>query len=179
MHSTALALATLLLIAAPMARTACPPLLQHSVQKLHSEERIDLCERFGGRPMLIVNTASHCGFTPQFKALEAMHRQYSDRGIGFLGVPSNSFRQEADTEGETAEVCYVNYGVSFLMTAPVAVRGADAHPLFADLTSQSEAPRWNFYKYVVDAEGSVVATFPSTTAPDDPAITELLESLAD
>ncbi len=160
------------------ANAACPALLDHEMRRLHSGESVDLCATFGGKPLLIVNTASHCGFTPQFESLEAIHQRYRGQGIGFLGVASDSFNQEAATEAEAADVCFINYGVSFTMAAPVPVTGADAHPLFRELAAQSRPPKWNFNKYVVDREGRVAGVFGSSTRPDDPAITGLLEELS-
>jgi glutathione peroxidase len=94
-----------------------------------------------------------------------------------IGFSSDDFRQEAADEAETAKVCYVNYGVTFDMYAQVHVRGEDAHPLFRELARQSEAPGWNFYKYLVDREGKVVAAFPSGTAPDDKTLRAAIEKL--
>jgi glutathione peroxidase len=148
----------------------CPVLLQGELQKLRSQERIDLCAEFAGKPLLVVNTASFCGFTPQFKGLEALYQRYKDQGLQVLGVPSDDFRQEADSSEETAKVCYVNYGVTFPMSETQHVTGSEAVPLFKELAKQSQAPRWNFSKYVVDAQGNVVASFPSSIAPDDPAL---------
>jgi glutathione peroxidase len=153
----------------------CPALLQGELQKLRSQERIDLCKTFAGKPLVVVNTASFCGFTPQFKGLEALYQRYKDQGLQVLGVPSDDFRQEADSSEETAKVCYVNYGVTFAMTETQHVSGANAVPLFKVLAAQSEAPRWNFSKYVVDAQGQVVASFTSTTTPDDPALLAAVE----
>ena len=174
---TVLALTILLLPAVKPALADCAEMLQHDMKRLHSNETVNLCSEFGGKPLLVVNTASHCGFTPQFESLEALHQQFRDRGVGFLGVASNSFNQEASSEAKTAEVCYVNYGVSFTMTAPVPVTGSDAHPLFRELSAQTRPPRWNFNKYVVDGDGQVVAAFDSATQPDDPAIVDLLDRL--
>lgn len=148
----------------------CPSLLQGEVQKLRSEERIDLCAQFAGKPLVVVNTASFCGFTPQFKGLEALYQRYKEQGLQILGVPSDDFRQEADNSEEIAKVCYVNYGVTFPMSETQRVTGSDALPLFKELAAQSQAPRWNFSKYVIDAQGKVIASFPSSTTPDDPAL---------
>lgn len=168
----------LMMLALPAAGLAnCPDWLNHSMKRLHSSETVNLCEQFAGKPILIVNTASHCGFTPQFTALEAMYQKYSNQGVGFLGVPSNSFFQEASSEEKAADVCYLNYGVSFTMLSPVDVTGRDAHPLYKELARQSAGPKWNFYKYVVDADGRVAGRFSSTVKPDDPKITGLLDQL--
>jgi glutathione peroxidase len=153
----------------------CPELLQGELPKLRAKENIDLCKRFAGKPMLIVNTASFCGFAPQFKGLEALNKQYKGRGLEVLGVPSDDFKQESKDGEETAKVCYVNYGVTFTMTEPQPVRGADATHLFKVLAEQSSAPKWNFYKYVVDRQGKVIASFSSMTKPDDPQLIEALE----
>ena len=154
----------------------CPALLQYQLPQLRSKETIDLCQRFAGKPLLIVNTASHCGFTPQFKGLEALYKRYKDQGFEVLGVPSDDFKQEAASTEETAKVCYVNYGVTFAMTQPQHVTGDDAIPLYKELIAQSgQAPRWNFYKYVVDRQGKVIAQFSSRTKPDDPDLLEAVE----
>ncbi|MGB4075043.1 MAG: glutathione peroxidase [Pseudomonas sp.] len=159
----------------PTQAAECPALLQGEVQKLRSEERIDLCAQFAGKPLLVINTASFCGFTPQFKGLEALYQRYQAQGLQVLGVPSDDFRQEADSSEETAKVCYVNYGVTFPMSETQAVSGAQAIPLFKALAAQSQPPRWNFFKYVVDAQGKVLASFPSSTMPDDPKLIAAIE----
>jgi glutathione peroxidase len=98
-------------------------LLEGSLPKLRSKESIDLCQRFAGKPLVIVNTASFCGFAPQFKGLEALNQRYKGQGLELIGVPSDDFKQEAKDGEETAKVCYVNYGVTFTMTDPQKVRG--------------------------------------------------------
>ena len=133
--------------------------------------------QFKGRVLLIVNTASHCGYTPQFKSLQALHDKYGKRGLVVVGFPSNDFRQEADAQAETAEVCYVNYGVTFTMVEPGAVTGRDANPVFAELARQSREPRWNFNKYLVTADGKVAAYFGSGVAPDSAQFTQAVENL--
>lgn len=163
-------------VAGPALATECGPLLQHSMQQLRSKETIDLCQRFAGKPLVVVNTASHCGFTPQFKGLEALYQRYKDQGLEVLGVPSDDFKQEADDNAETAKVCYVNYGVTFAMTQPQHVTGDEATPLYRDLIAQSgQSPRWNFYKYVVDRQGKVIAHFSSLTKPDDEDLVKAVE----
>ncbi|WP_137885199.1 glutathione peroxidase [Pseudomonas sp. 2FE] len=154
-------------LAGPLLAAECPRLLQGELPKLRAKDSIDLCQRFAGKPLLVVNTASHCGFAPQFKGLEALYKRYQDQGLEVLGVPSDDFKQEAADSTETAKVCYVNYGVTFAMTEPQRVTGAQAIPLFKDLAQQSSAPRWNFYKYVVDRQGKVIASFSSLTKPDN------------
>lgn len=150
-------------------------LLGHQLKRLHASEVVDLQQRYAGKPLLIVNTASHCGYTGQFEGLEALYRQYHGRGLMMAGFPSHSFRQEASDEAKTAEVCFVNFGVSFDMYAPIAVRGKGAHPIFQELARQSQAPRWNFYKYLIDREGRVVGVFPSKTRPDAPELRAVIE----
>ncbi|TBU82018.1 glutathione peroxidase [Pseudomonas daroniae] len=145
----------------------CPALLQGELPKLRSKEKIDLCEQFVGKPLVVVNTASFCGFTSQFEGLEALNQRYREQGLEILGVPSDSFKQESDDAEETARVCYVNYGVTFTMSETQPVTGDKAIPLFKELAAQTAAPRWNFFKYVVDRKGQVIARFSSMTKPDD------------
>ncbi|WP_454254872.1 glutathione peroxidase [Pseudomonas sp. Marseille-Q8238] len=163
------------LFASQLMAADCPPLLQGELQQLRSKEQINLCERFAGKPLVVVNTASHCGFAPQFKGLEALYQRYKEQGLEVLGVPSNDFKQEASDSSETATVCYINYGVTFAMSEPQPVRGSDAIPLFRELAAQSSAPRWNFYKYVVGRDGKVIASFSSMTKPDDPELIKAVE----
>lgn len=158
----------LLSMSSAVLATECPSLLEGELPKLRSKETIDLCKRYAGKPLVVVNTASFCGFAPQFKGLEALNKRYKGEGLEVLGVPSNDFKQESGNAEETAKVCYVNYGVTFTMTEPQAVRGDYAIPLFKGLAEQSSPPRWNFYKYVVDRKGRVIANFSSMTKPDDP-----------
>lgn len=171
-----LAVPALLMAFTGLAQAAdCPELLQGSLPKLRAKESIDLCQRYAGKPLVVVNTASFCGFAPQFKGLEALYQRYKGQGLEVLGVPSNDFKQESKDGAETAKVCYVNYGVTFTMTEPQPVRGDDATHLFKILAKQSSAPKWNFYKYVVDRQGTVIANFSSLTKPDNPEFIEAVE----
>jgi glutathione peroxidase len=175
MIRTALALA--LFGAASTVHAACPSFLDQDVRVLRKPDMVNLCDRYAGKPLLVVNTASSCGYTPQFQGLETLHQAYKERGLRVAGFPSNDFRQEAGTEEETAKVCFVNYGVTFDMYAEMHVRGPDANPLFAELARQSRAPGWNFNKYLVDRDGKVVAAFGASTRPDSTELREAIEKL--
>lgn len=166
-----------ILSSAGTAGAACPDYLDHEMRRLHSKEDVNLCEVTAGKPMLIVNTASHCGYTPQFKGLEAVHQAYKDRGLVVVGFASDSFKQEADSEEEAADVCFVNYGVSFTMLAPTPVRGNQANPVFQALGDAAGEPKWNFNKYLVDADGTVIEHFESGVRPDSPAFTAAIEKV--
>jgi glutathione peroxidase len=155
----------------------CPKYLNQNIKKLHSEKTLNICEAYAGKPLLIVNTASHCGFTPQFSGLEKLYKQYKNKGLVVLGFASNDFNQEAKTDKEIANVCFINYGVTFDMFAPIKVTGQDAHPLFKALAAQSTQPAWNFNKYLLDAEGKVVKYFDSNVTPDSVAMKQAIEQV--
>ena len=173
-----LVLATCLLPGqAAAAETDCAGWLDHSVKKLHSKEQIDLCKVTANRPLLIVNTASHCGYTGQFSGLEKLHKRYRDQGLVLLGFPSNDFNQEADSAAETARICYINYGVTFLMADKVSVKGSDAHPIFKHIAEKQGQPEWNFNKFLVDRNGSVVERFSSRVKPDSDKLIRSIEQV--
>lgn len=165
------------LCASSLANASCPDYLDHSMRKLHSQDQVNLCEVQSGKPMLIINTASHCGYTKQFKSLEALYQSYRDQGFNVVGFASDDFNQEAKDEAKAAEVCYVNYGVTFTMIAPSSVKGEDANPVFKELATQTEAPSWNFNKYLVDSDGNVVQHFGSNTRPDSEELRSAIESV--
>lgn len=131
-----------------------------------------------GRPTLIVNTASKCGFTPQYEGLQKLYERYSDRGLQLLGTPSADFAdQEFEDAGEIGEFCQKNYGVTFPLTERTSVR-ADPSPLWQDIARQPDSgpPVWNFTKYLVGADGTLLARWPSKVTPDDPKIVEAIEA---
>jgi glutathione peroxidase len=157
----------------------CPAFLDHDFKKLRSEQSVNLCREYAGKPLLIVNTASHCGYTPQFKGLEALNKKYRPRGLVVVGFPSDDFKQEAQQETETAEICYINYGVTFTMLSPSVVTGRNANPVFRELARKTSEPSWNFNKYLVSADGKVVQHFDSDVKPDSAQLTQAIDQLLD
>ena len=168
--------ATMLLLASAGAM-ATGGLLDHAYRPLAGKQPVDLARTYGGDVLLIVNTASKCGYTPQFEALEALHAKYGKQGFAVLGFPSGDFRsQEFEDEKKIQEFCTLTYGVKFPMFEKVHVVGAGATPLYRELLAATgEAPAWNFHKYLVGRDGKVLASFPSKVAPDDPAIVAAIE----
>jgi glutathione peroxidase len=144
--------------------------------------------QYKDKVLVIVNTASKCGFTPQYAGLETLYQQYKDRGVVVLGFPSNQFgAQEPGTEAEIAQFCELNYGVSFPIFAKIEVNGPNAHPLYKFLKKEQsgilgaiglDSIKWNFTKFLVDRDGNVVDRFASSTAPAElaPALDKLLSS---
>lgn len=174
----AIALAALITPAPSAAAAApCPALLDHKFSNL-MDEPISLCQ-YAGKVVLIVNTASECGYTPQYDGLEKLYRRYRDKGFIVLGFPANDFGgQEPGTNKEIKQFCEVNYGITFPVFAKTAVVGPKANPLFRELTVKTgKAPRWNFHKYLLDKTGNPVAAFESAVTPDDQRITSLVEKL--
>jgi glutathione peroxidase len=154
-------------------------LLDREYRQLAGKEKVNLQATYGGQVLLVVNTASKCGFTPQYEGLEAMYAKYKDQGFAVLGFPSNDFMgQEPGSEEDIQEFCTLTYGVKFPMFEKVQVRGSGATPLYVDLQKATgEAPGWNFHKYLIDRDGKVVASFGSRTAPDDPKLVAEIEKL--
>lgn len=175
LHVLSLALGVNLLFVST-ALAQCAHWLDHEVGKLHSQETLKTCALTEGKTVLIVNTASKCGFTPQFKELQSLYERYESQNFTIIGFPSNSFRQAASDEEEAAEICYVNFGVTFPMTSTTIVRGDNAHPIFKHLASVNEPPRWNFNKYLVSSSGEVLEHFGSSVSPTAREITEAIES---
>jgi glutathione peroxidase len=164
-------------VATASAAASCPKFLDQEYRKLHSSDSVNLCTLAAGKPLLIVNTASHCGFTPQFKGLEEAHQKYKDRGLVVIGFASDDFNQEAKDEAEAATMCFINYGVKFTMLAPQPVKGPQANAVFKELARQTQEPQWNFNKYLVSADGTVAQHFDSRVAPDSRQFNEAVEEL--
>jgi glutathione peroxidase len=161
--------------AAAASPAGCPAILQHTFPRLQDEKPQALCQ-YAGKVVLVVNTASFCGFTPQYKGLEALDSKYRSRGLVVLGFPSNDFSQETGTNKEIADFCESTFGVKFPMFGKSSVRGPDANALFKQLAQASgTTPKWNFYKYLISREGKVVDSYSSMTSPDDKAFVRDLE----
>lgn len=163
---------------AKTADPGCPALLDHSFPELITGKPVSLCE-YRGRVVLVVNTASECGFTPQYEQLEAVHRKLSGRGLVIVGFPSNDFgQQERGSSREIAEFCRLNYGVSFPMFERTMVAGSKANAFYRQLARRSgAAPGWNFHKYLIDRSGNRVSSFDTTMRPDDPRLVREIERL--
>jgi glutathione peroxidase len=174
-RSLLLAFALLLPLAVAAARGG---LLDRSYRPLAAKTPVNLQKAYGGRVLLVVNTASKCGFTPQFEGLEALHAKYQGKGFAVLGFPSGDFReQEFTDEKQIQEFCTLTYGVKFPMFEKVHVKGANATPLYKDLLAATgEAPKWNFHKYLVARDGRTVTSFGTRTAPDDKALVAAIEA---
>jgi glutathione peroxidase len=155
---------------------ACPDYMKGEYRKLHSKDSVSLCELMENKTVLVVNTASHCGFTSQFKELEVLHKKYKEKGLVILGFASDDFKQEDADEEKAAEICYLNYGVTFTMLAPTHVTGDKANPLFKALAEQAREPKWNFNKYLVGKDGQLVEYFGSLTKPDSPKLAAAIEA---
>lgn len=162
----------------PALAADCPPLLQHTFNQLQTGEAQSLC-RYQGKVLLIVNTASRCGYTPQYEGLEALYRKYKDRGLVVVGFPSNDFGgQEPGSNKEIAEFCRTTYGIQFPLYEKGSVSALARNPLYADLAKATgQAPKWNFHKYVVDRDGKPVASFVSDVEPGDRELTRVIERL--
>ena len=157
------------------ATPGCAPLLQHNFLRLQDEKPQSLCQ-YSGKVLVVVNTASFCGFTSQYAGLEALHARYKDKGLVVLGFPSNDFSQETGSNKEIAEFCENTFGVKFPMFAKSSVTGKTANPLYKQLADKtSSPPRWNFHKYVVARDGQSVSSFKTAVDPKDPAFIREIE----
>jgi len=150
---------------------ACPPLLDHTFTRLQDGKPMPLCQ-YAGQVILVVNTASYCGFTSQYDGLEKLYARLKDKGLVVIGFPSNDFgEQEPGSEQEIAEFCRLTYGVEFPMAGKTVVKGRDANPFYRKLAEVTGSqPRWNFHKYLINRDATQVVAFGSMTKPDDKAL---------
>jgi len=159
----------------PSLAAECPALLDHRFKTLQGDT-IDLCN-YRDKPILVVNTASKCGYTPQFEKLEGLYRKYKTQGLLVIGFPSNDFKQELKSDKEIGSFCKLTYGVEFPMVSSGSVTGKDANPFYKQLIKASgEAPQWNFHKYVIAPGGKSVTSYLSPVEPDDPQILHRIQS---
>jgi len=175
----AFVLAALLLAAsganAATGTAGCPAALNQTFPRLQDEKPQSLCQ-YAGQVLLVVNTASYCGYTPQYKGLEALYDKYRERGLVVLGFPSNDFEQEKGSNKEIADFCENTYGVRFPMFGASHVKGAQANPMYRQLARiTGQAPEWNFYKYLIARDGTVLAVYPSKVTPEDPNLLAAIE----
>ena len=160
---------------AQAAAAVCPPLLQHTFGRLQDDKPQPLCQ-YAGKVLLVVNTASYCGFTGQYKELEALHARYQSKGLVVLGFPSNDFSQESGSNQEIAAFCENTFGVRFPMFSKSSVKGPQANALYQQLAQQTgQAPRWNFHKYLIGRDGTVVDNYSSLTSPDSRSVVRAIE----
>lgn len=146
--------------------------LDFDFRRLASSEKVNISNEYGGLVLLVVNTASRCGYTPQFSGLDDLYEEFRESGFTILGFPSNDFAgQDPGEEIEIADVCYVDYGVKFPMFEKTHVRGGKANPLYQRLILESGvSPGWNFHKYLIDKDGTVLQQFPSHVRPESPLL---------
>jgi glutathione peroxidase len=152
----------------------CAELYNHQYTTLQGE-KINLCD-YQDKPILVVNTASKCGFTPQFEALEGLYKKHKERGLLVIGFPSNDFRQELDDNKAIGDFCKLTYAVNFPMTPKSSVAGANANPFYKQLAQKTgQTPKWNFYKYVILPGGKEVYGFESKVLPDSAEIMDKIK----
>jgi glutathione peroxidase len=160
----------------PTTPAACPTLLDRTALRLQDDVPQRLCQ-YAGQVTLVVNTASYCGYTPQYKGLEALYRRYRARGFVVLGFPSNDFgQQEPDSAKQIADFCFNTYGVEFPMFSKTVVSGPKADPFFVALARDGgSAPKWNFHKYLIGRDGKLIASYPTAVEPLDARLTRDIE----
>lgn len=174
--SMSLAFGVMLSGAALATDAACPALLNQSFKRLQDNAPQNLCQ-YAGKVVLVVNTASYCGFTSQYEGLEKLYAKYSAKGLVVLGFPSNDFGSQEPGEGkEIADFCFNTYGVKFPMFAKSVVTGSKANPLHLQLAKLTgKEPAWNFHKYLLGRDGKIIENFASKVEPMDKKIVEKIE----
>jgi glutathione peroxidase len=160
------------------APAACPAILKYSFNRLQDEAPQNLCQ-YAGKVILVVNTASYCGFTSQYEGLEALYAKYQSKGLVVLGFPSNDFgKQEPGTDKEIADFCFNTYAVKFPMFSKTVVSGPNRNAMYTQLAKETgTTPKWNFYKYLIDRNGRVVDSYNSMTQPQSKSLVGDIEKL--
>lgn len=160
-------------------KTACPETLNFTFRTLSGDNSVNLCKQYLGKVVMIVNTASKCGFTPQYDGLEALYSNYRDRGFVVLGFPSNDFGgQEPGSEKQIVDFCRLTYGVKFPLFQKTHASRHNADPLYRKLGDLAgEYPGWNFHKYIIDRSGKLVASFKSRVLPQSNEVVSVIEKL--
>ena len=161
------------------AAAECAQTLQYNFRVLGGQEEVNLCDRYQGKVVMVVNTASKCAFTEQYAGLEDLYQKYREQGLVVIGFPSNDFaNQEPASEQEIKKFCKMTYSVKFPMFEKLHVAASNAHPFYRDLAARAGTyPQWNFHKYLLNRQGELVASFASETRPNDPRVIKALEGL--
>jgi glutathione peroxidase len=162
--------------ATPTAPASCPALLNHTFPRLQDDKPQPLCQ-YAGKVVLVVNTASYCGFTPQYEGLEKLYGKYAAQGLVVLGFPSNDFGQQEPKDGkDIADFCFNTYGVKFPMFSKTVVKGPNINPLYAELSKATGKPAgWNFHKYLIGRDGKALGSYDSNVTPLSPALVSTIE----
>lgn len=165
------------MVEATINANGCPNTLDFTLRKLAKPDEVSFCETYKNKVVLIVNTASKCGYTGQFDGLENLYKKYKDKGLVVLGFPSNDFaNQDPENEEKIAEFCRLTFGVQFPMFEKTHAAKKNASPLYKTLGEMAgEYPKWNFHKYLLDTKGNLIASFPSQVAPNDKKLVALIE----
>jgi glutathione peroxidase len=161
---------------AQAAPASCPALLNHTFPRLQDDKPQALCQ-YAGKVVLVVNTASYCGFTPQYEGLEKLYGKYAAQGLVVLGFPSNDFGQQEPKDGkDIADFCFNTYGVKFPMFSKTVVKGPNINPLYAELSQATgKAPGWNFHKYLIGRDGKALGSYDSNVTPLSPTLVSTIE----
>lgn len=158
----------------------CPENLDFNVRTLNDNSSVNLCDAYSGKVVMVVNTASKCGYTGQYEGLEALYKKHKQDGLVILGFPSNDFGgQEPGTEKQIQEFCINTYAIQFPMFQKTRVKQHHADPLFKKLGEQAGYPRWNFHKYIIDRKGKLVESYPSPVDPTSPKLIARVQELLD
>tara|TARA_Y100000768_G_C23903789_1_gene646498 strand:+ start:460 stop:969 length:510 start_codon:yes stop_codon:yes gene_type:complete len=161
-----------------ISNASCPESLNFDLKVLGEDKIVNLCDTYLGKVILVVNTASKCGFTPQYEGLEKLYQENKDKGFVVLGFPSHDFYQEPATEKEIKDFCNLTYEVKFPMFSKTNVRGKNAHPFFKLLSEKTgSSPKWNFHKYLIGRDGSIIDSFSTVTGPGSNRIKKKINEL--